>query len=273
MRNWREGLGRCIGVLFIGGALTALVALKSTFAQGPTPEPSVPDAWLPFAAGERLVYGVRVGNLGATGRGEMSVRSSAQVRGIDVFHLRSEIKAGVGPITGFGRSDSWLDAGRMAALRFAKEERQFLVRHRETVEIFPETKRWTAADGASGMSPTDAPLDELSFIYYLRTLPLTLDTAYALARHFDAERNPVALRVLEGEVLTTPAGQFRTVLVEMRVKDPRHYRGDGLIRIHFTDDPCHLPVRIESAVPGVGKTVLTLESFVHPDPGCAITVR
>jgi hypothetical protein len=54
------------------------------------------------------------------------------------------------------------------------------------------------------------------------------------------------------------------VIIEMRVKDPRRYKGEGVIRINLTDDRCRLPVRIESRMPVVGKTVLTLESFTHP---------
>ena len=38
----------------------------------------------------------------------------------------------------------------------------------------------------------------------------------------------------------------------MRVKDPRHYEGEGMIRLYLTDDACRLPVRIESTVPGIG---------------------
>jgi hypothetical protein len=54
------------------------------------------------------------------------------------------------------------------------------------------------------------------------------------------------------------------VLVEMRVKDPRRYRGEGVIRIHLSDDRCRLPLRIESRMPVVGTAVLSLESHTHP---------
>jgi hypothetical protein len=138
--------------------------------------------------------------------------------------------------------------------------------------MFPETMRWSAADGSSGATPSGAPLDELSFIYFIRTLPLTADTTFEVNRHFDASRNPVGLRILGRESLSTSAGDFETVIVEMRVKDPRNYRGEGVIRIHLTDDACRLPVRIESTMPDVGKTVLTLESAVRPDGLCGARV-
>ena len=69
------------------------------------------------------------------------------------------------------------------------------------------------------------------------------------------------MRVLKREPLTTRAGTFATVLIEMRVKDPAHYRGEGVIRIHFSDDERRLPVRIESNIPQAGRAVMTLESL------------
>jgi len=137
--------------------------------------------------------------------------------------------------------------------------------------VFPETRRWMAADGTSGTTPSSAPLDELSFIYFIRTLPLTADTTFEVSRHFDADRNPVGLRVLGRKTVSTRAGVFQTVVVEMRVKDPRNYYGEGVIRVHLTDDDCRLPVLIESRVPEVGKTVLTLQSVVRPDGGCMVS--
>jgi hypothetical protein len=224
---------------------------------------------LPFVPGEALIYGVRVGNL-AAGQGTMWIDGPEFVRGVPVLLLRSEMSAGIGPVRGSGRTDSWLDADRMASLRFEKEERRFLSRHREAVDVFPDERRWTADDGRAGTSPTDAPLDELSFIYFIRTLPLLDDSTFSFSRHFEERRNPIAVRVLGRDTVTTPAGTFTTVIVEMRVRDPRHYKGEGVIRLHLTDDECRIPVRIESNVPSVGKTVLTLERVVHPDDHCSM---
>ena len=172
-------------------------------------------------------------------------------------------------LNGSGRSRSWLDSKRMTSLRFAKDERRLLARHRESVEVYPDQQRWAAADGRAGNSPTDAPLDELSFIYFVRTLPLTPGATFSFTRHFEKGRNPVEVNVIGREKITVEAGTFSTVVVEMRVRDPRHYQGEGVIRIHLTDDACRLPVRIESTVPGIGNTVLSLESAEHPQSHCS----
>lgn len=216
----------------------------------------------PFSVGEELTYRVRA-RVGA-GRGSMRVEGPVDVRRTRVYVLRSEIQARFGPVRAENHTTSWLDPERMAALRFSKHERQPLSRHDQDVELFPEQRRWKAADGTVGASLSDAPLDELSFIYFIRTLPLTADTIYRFNRHFEAGRNPVTVRVVKREAVSTTAGEFRTVLVEMRVKDPRRYRGEGVIRINLSDDERRLPVRIESTVPIVGNAVLTLESYTPP---------
>jgi len=50
----------------------------------------------------------------------------------------------------------------------------------------------------------------------------------------------------------------------MRVKDPERYGGEGVIRLHLSDDVHRYPIRIESSVPVLGATVLTLESITTP---------
>jgi hypothetical protein len=217
-------------------------------------------AQLPFLVGEHLTYKARVARIGAVGRGAMWVDGPAEVRGRMVYVLRFDFRAGVGPIKAVDHTESWLDPLAMAALRFHKHEWHPLSKHTERVELFPETRLWTADDGRAGESPTDAPLDELSFMYFIRTLPLAADSTYRFDRHFEAGRNPVIVRVIGRGTLTTPAGEFRTITLEMRVKDPRRYRGQGVIRINLSDDARRLPVRIESTMPMLGRAVLTLES-------------
>ena len=215
---------------------------------------------LPFAVGERLNFRARAARLGVTGRGSMWVEGPAAVRGRATYVLRFDFRAGLGPVEAVDATESWLDPVAMTALRFHKYERHPLSNYRERIELYPEQRRWEAEDGRRGESPTDAPLDELSFMYFIRTLPLTPGATYRLDRHFEPDRNPASVRVAGRETVRTPAGEFRTILVELRVRDWRRYGGDGVIRINLSDDERRLPVRIESAMPIIGNAVLTLES-------------
>lgn len=223
----------------------------------------VPDE-LPFRPGERLTYSVRLSRFGTVGKATMSLEGPVSIRGLAAYALRFELRARVGPFTATERTESWVDLAQMASLRFSKEERSPFARRDEAVEIFLDSGRWQASDGTEGEVTAAAPLDELSFIYFIRTLVLKPDSLYEFNRHFDILRNPTTLRLLKRDTITTAAGRFPVTLVEMRVRDSRRYKEEGIIRIYLSEDDMRLPVRIESVMPVGRMTVLTLDSHISP---------
>lgn len=252
---------------------TAVVAaLASTAALGGPGEAAAQAAdTLPFGVGERMVYRARVAGIGTVGRGAMWIEGPEPVRGVQTWLLRFDMRAGFGPVKAFDRTSSWLDAARMTSLRYAKREQSPVTDHREAVDLYPEEMVWRSAAGDSGATPTARSLDELSFIYYIRTLPLAPGAHFSFDRHFDRSRNPTTVTVPRRERITTAAGTFRTLLVEMRVRDSRRYKGVGVISINVTDDRCRIPVRITSTMRVLGTVVLALESYEGPGSACAAT--
>jgi hypothetical protein len=216
---------------------------------------------LPFAVGERLEYQVRLSRVRASGRSIMTVECDT-VRGQMAWLLRFDFSVGFGPIKAIDRTESWLDPERLVALRFHKREKHPLWSGHEAVELFPDEHRWEGLGGATGETATPVPLDELSFIYFLRTLPLVNDSLYEFDRHYAAERNPITVKVVGRDTIPTGIGDLATIVVELRVRDPRRYKdGVGLIRIHLTDDTRRIPARIESDIPVAGKAVMTLHAW------------
>ena len=47
----------------------------------------------------------------------------------------------------------------------------------------------------------------------------------------------------------------------MRVKDPRHYKGEGVLILNLSDDARRIIVRIESTVPTFGKNCFDPREF------------
>ena len=223
---------------------------------------------LPFAVGERLEYTARAPH-GLKGTATMWVEGPAPVRGVETMVLRFDFATKVGFVTISDRTTSWLDPLHMAAMRFDKREVRFLSRHTEHVELEPASREWTEADGRTGQSPTSQPLDELSFIYWLRTVTLAPGETMTLERHFDPARNPTVIRSLGKGQVETPLGTFTTREVEMRVRDTRNYKGEGVIRFSFSDDACRRPVRIQSTIPDAGTVVMTLSSATPAHDACA----
>jgi hypothetical protein len=215
---------------------------------------------MPFSVGEKLTYQVSLANGSKVGTATMWIEGPVDVRGTSTLLLQFDSRIRFLLLPAASHSSSWFDPVRGASLRFLKHERNPLSHHDESVDLFPSEKRWTSAAGESGQSLSSSPLDELSFMYFIRTLPMTPGATYRLDRHFDTTRNPITVSVIRREVIPTPMGELHVVRVEMRVRDPQHYEGEGVIRIHLSDDECRLPVRIESTMPVVGTAILTINS-------------
>jgi hypothetical protein len=250
----RIGVVVLLLMMAMGAPVNAQTALRS-----PLHSPAVLAKPLPFAIGERLIYEAHAGP-GLNGEAQMWIEGPEEVRGTSTMVLRFTFAARVGFLRVADNTTSWLDPVRMATLRFAKEERHLLARRSEDVTIDPQARTWTTADGHEGTSTTDNPLDELSFIYAVRTLSIPEEGELVLDRHFDPERSPTTLKSLGRDTITTPAGVFATREVEMRVRDAHNYKGEGVIRFSLSDDQCRRPVRIQSRIPGAGTVVLTLRS-------------
>lgn len=212
-------------------------------------------AALPFAPGEQCVYGGR-SRLGRIGTGTLGVDAAPEGGS---YLLRFDFRGRIGIFSVSDRTRSWFDPRAMSSSRFTKRERSPITSRDEDVRMDAGRGRWQDARNGGAMA-TDSPLDELSFIYYVRSLPLRNGDSYSLSRHYDPTRNPVTIRVIGRGTIDVPAGRFQTIEVEMRVRDPIRYRGEGIIQLHLTDDARRIPVRIESAIPRVGRMVLSLDA-------------
>jgi hypothetical protein len=219
---------------------------------------------LPFFIGEKLSYDVAIAGGKTIGQSTMWIEGPSEIRGTSTYLLRFDSRVRLALFTGVSNSESWFDPVRRTSLRYLKHEKNILARDDVAVDVYPNEKRWQSRDGSSGTSPSDSSLDELSFIFFIRTLPLTPGTTYRFDRHFDSARNPVVIRIVRREVTATPLGELHTVLVEMHVRDPKHYQGEGIIRINLTDDACRLPARIESTMPVIGKAIMSLKAENAP---------
>lgn len=252
----RSGASNLLRRAALAAALLPLLALApSAEAQQPV-HPS-------FAPGETLVYQVRMGAL-ASGRGEMRVRGPEFVGDRSTYLLSFEVRGGFGPFRMEGRTHSWVDAVSLAAVRFHKYERSPFGSSTRTVELLTPAGIWRDDNGDEGKMPTPDPLDELSFLYYVRSLPLPDGARYGVARHFEQARNPVIITVVVREQIRVPAGSFDVVVVDMQVPGDDHLEDGSSIRLYLTDDERRVPVRIESSVRHVGRVVLTLESSTGP---------
>lgn len=250
-----------------GGLALALLLALTLFAEAAHGQA----ARVPFSVGEELVYRASSSRFGKLGTGTMTVTGPEEVQGRRTYVLGFDFRGRIGPAVVRDRTRSWLDPRAMASLRYQKAERTPLGSRDEDVRMDLAGREWTAANGDQGGLASAAPLDELSFLFLVRTLPLEQGATYGLNRHFDARRNPVQLRVLGRQTVTVPAGEFRTVAVEMRVRDPERYgdQREAVIRLYVTDDERRIPVRIDSSMPFVGSVTMALQAVNPAGDGSA----
>jgi hypothetical protein len=242
-----------------------LMALLVAAAAAPDAGSQPVEPELPFAPGERCVY--RGSNrLGRVGTGTMYVEGPAREAGRSTWLLRFDFNGRMGPVTVTDQTTSWFDPAARASVRYAKRERSPVSSATQEVRMDLASRRWEGLNGTGGAMTTAAPLDELSFLYVLRTLRLDDGDTYTLNRHYEPGRNPVTVRVIGRGTVHVPAGEFRAIAVELRVRDPNRYGGDGIIQVHLTDDARRIMVRMESSVPRAGRVVLSLQSGTG---GCA----
>ena len=247
--------GHALARALLGLAL-AIGAASSVGAQRATA--------LPFSIGERLTFTVSTTHVGNVGNAVMALTGPVDVHGTATILASFDTRISVAMMKGSDESRSWIDPSDMTSLRFAKHEHRPFSSSDDSVDVIPALHRWTGPHGTNGAVTSNHPLDELSFIYFLRTVSFAPDSTYSFDRHYDTRRSPTTVRVVKRETLQTPAGKFDTVELEMRVKDGTEYKGEGVLHLWFSEDSCHLPVRIESAMPILGTGILTLASAVTP---------
>jgi hypothetical protein len=230
-----------------------VLALAASLRAGPAADQ------LPFGPGEELAFTVQSSRFGKIGTAVMRVTADT-IRGRDAFLLAFDFSARVVLFNASDRTRSWFDPTCFSSMRYTKRERSPVTKRDESVDIFPGERRWQNASG-SYTSDTEHPLDELSFLYYLRTLPLDEGAVYTVDRHFDPARNPVIISVLRRERLQFENQHaYAAIVVEMRVRDSRQDTGFSVLRLYVTDDELKVPVRIESSMPLGGKMVMTLQA-------------
>jgi hypothetical protein len=178
-----------------------VLALFGFCASGRLPSET---AALPFSIGEKIAYEVSIAKGGKVGTATMWIEGPVDVRGTSTYLLRFDSRIRIALLSAVSRSSSWFDPLRGSSLRFLKHEQNPLTHNDESVDLYPDQKEWRSAKGDSGQSLSNTPLDELSFMYFIRTLPMTPGATYRFDRHFDAARNPTTVSVIRREVIPTP---------------------------------------------------------------------
>jgi uncharacterized protein DUF3108 len=199
-------------------------------------------AAFPFRVGETLTYDARLGYF-PVGTATATVSRMARERGNEAFVFSMTGEGGPPGIRVSYELTSWVGTSRFASLRFHRKIVQAGRVNEERYQIVPDSSRYRLEGGTQDwVAPRDA-LDELAFLYYLRTVPLETGKSFTVIRYFKMGYNPIQVRVLRQQPVTLPDGTTAPGLaVEVSSKN-------ATMGVRFTDDARRLPVELDLPLP------------------------
>lgn len=253
--------------VFISAVLAAFPASAQESA-GAAAHPVRPAeaARVPFGVGERMEYDVRFKGI-HVGSGNMEVLPMDTVRGIDTWHTIFRMSGGIPFYHVNDKYETWLDTRTLASLRYWQDIDEGSYEPKRHYEIFPEKRQYIENNKDSGES-VDHPLDDGSFIYYLRTVPLRVGMDTTFNDYFKAAKNPIRFKVLRKDTIDVPAGRFPALVVQPIFQSSLFADG-GHAEVWFSDDANRIMLQMKSNV-RFGSLSLYLKSY-HPSQMTAAT--
>src|SRR5690349_14934630 len=216
---------------------------------------------VPFGVGERFTYDVKLGPFKA-GRGSMEVTGVDTIRGRPAYHAVFRVKGGILGYHADNTMESWIDTATITSLRFTQDFEQTGKDRKKFYDIYPERSVFQEPSKPEQPSVAD-PLDDASFIYFVRTVPLEIGRTYSFDRYFKPDANPVRIKVLRRETVKVPAGTYQTVVVQPMIKSKGIFSENSKAEIWFSEDANRIMVQLKADLP-VGSLNLYLRSAQPP---------
>ena len=218
----------------------------------------------PFAVGERFDYSAKFGIL-SVGSASIQVVSIDTVRTQSAFLFRFSLDGSALMFRIQSSLESWTSVRDFRSLRFRQDSRENSKRYMWEYEIFADSGYYRQREATATTPTSTEPLDDASFLYFVRTTPLEVGKSYRFERHFKPELNPIMINVLKREMIELPDGSKVPCLVLNPVVGDKMFSERADARLWITDDARRIPVQIRSRLP-YGTITLRLEK-ITPAPG------
>jgi hypothetical protein len=218
-----------------------------------------PPTRLPFQVGERLTYDAKVNSFNA-GKAYLSVEGLETVRGVGTFHAVFDVKGRVLFKKFANHYESWFDTTSLVTMRHLQKTDD-VDKH---YEFYPERKIYIKNNDGIENPSVSMPLDEASFLFYLRTVPLVVGKTLTVDRYYHAAKNPIQITVVRREHIKVPAGEFDAFVLKPVIKSNGLFSEKGDAEVWLADDPGHTLLKLRSRLP-LGTLYLELRSAEFPN--------
>ncbi len=210
------------------------------------------------AIGERLVYDVKFSAI-KVGTGFMEAVGYEPVRGVNALHVRFVVKGGTFFYKVNDVLESWIDTARFVSLRHKQDLSEGSKDRERNFEFFTERKTFSQ-DGRGEEPGLADPLDDGSFLYFVRRVPLEAGKTYDFNRYFRPDRNPVRIIVLRRERIHVPAGDFNAIVIQPIIKAKGLFSEGGKAQVWLSDDSARVMLQMKSSLP-IGSINLYLREY------------
>jgi hypothetical protein len=217
---------------------------------------------VPFGVGEKLDYQVKFGAI-SVGQGSMEVVGVEEIRGRPTWHTVFRVKGGTFFYKVDDRFESWVDVINFASLRHRQQIDEGRRERERVFEIYPDRETYVE-DNKQEKPSVKEPLDDGSFLYFIRTVPLEVGQTYEFNRYFRPDRNPVKITVVRKEKIKVPAGTFDAVVVRPSIKTKGIFSESGHAEVWLSDDDKRIMLQMKSKL-SFGSLSLYLKSY-RPAP-------
>jgi hypothetical protein len=272
---------RSVVVLLV---LAALSAPRPAASQHVSPPPAGPDSAarqaarvtdhtapiaagrIPFGVGEQARYRVSYNVVGRVGTGTMEIVGIDTVRGSPAYHAVFTLRGRFLLAQVNNRFESWLDVRRVFSHRFEQQTHEVNFRRDRTREFLTSQRRWTGQTNGreeSGELTTSEPLDDTSFLYFVRTQDLQVGYEYTYDRYWNPEGNPVRVQALRRQTVRVPAGTFETIVLQPIIRTSGMFSEGGEAEVYYSVTGARQLVMLRARL-SIGTLQLQLESF---EPG------
>jgi hypothetical protein len=228
-------------------ALVSFVLAAFGVFIGPVQASAQSDSFVPRKAltvGERLTYEVRLGPI-RVGRASMEVVGIEEVRGRQAWHTRFQVRGGAAFFRVNDILESWIDMETFSSLRFRQRLSEGSRDRFYEYEIYPDRATYIEK-GKPERPSVSRPLDDGSFLYFLRTIPLEVGATYEFPHYFVPDRNPVRLDVTKREDIDVPAGHYQALVIRPVIKAKGVFSENGRAEVWISDDADHLLLQMKS---------------------------
>ncbi len=260
----------------LGAPMVVVVSMSMALpltAQAPSPvarDPAFPAEW-PFPVGEEAEYDVTWGPI-RVGRAYLRIEAIDSIRGTPAHRLSMEIKGGVPFYKIEDRTVSWLATEPYRSLRFEQILREGGYRRHRRWELDHQAltttrEDWDEESGAyrphrrhHDLPIPEGALDEISYLFLIRTLPLEVGRTYRFERYYEEEGNPITVEVLRRETVRVQAGTFETLVVRPIIQTDGMFGEEGEAEVYITDDERRLIVQLKTKM-RLGQLNMFLRNF------------